>query len=132
MHHLLHDVEGGHDEGDPDIIVALLQLPDQLLPRRVLEHRGGGVEIDCDVFKGELRMKGTGAEHPLGPGHLSVKKLVANTGAVAIRLSQWPANTGKQDFLHNAITEKLLIFLLKCQDLLYNISSCPVTRKILR
>ncbi|OGQ82745.1 MAG: hypothetical protein A3F90_06765 [Deltaproteobacteria bacterium RIFCSPLOWO2_12_FULL_60_19] len=58
-------------------------------------------------------MKRARTEHPLGPGYLSVKKLVADTGSITIRFSQWPANTGKQDFLHEVSNEKLFIFSLR-------------------
>jgi hypothetical protein len=40
-----------------------------------------------------------------------VKKLVANTGGIAIRLSQGSADAGKQNSFHNVSNEKLFTFL---------------------
>ena len=111
LHHLLHDMEGGHDESNSDVVVAFFLLADQLLPRWVLDHGCGYIEISSNVVQIKFGVKRAWAEHCMGPGHLTVKNLVANAGSIAVRFSQGSADTGKQDFLHKVSNEKRGIFL---------------------
>jgi len=67
---LLHLVHDGHDKGDADIVVALLQLLDEFALGRVLQHHRRGVEILRDIFEGKMDVDGARAEQPLGARHL--------------------------------------------------------------
>src|SRR3990172_11538030 len=79
----------------------LPQLSDQLLPRRVVEDNGRRVQVRGDVVQGEGVVGSTRTEDALGPGDLSVQKLIANAGGVTMGRAN-RATDARQQNLHGA------------------------------
>jgi len=90
-------VEHRQQERDTDIVVPLLQLPDELALRRVLERDRGSVEVLGDVVEGEVLVDGARAEYALRAGDLAEQELVTDAGAVAVFRPERTADTGQQD-----------------------------------
>ena len=114
---LLHFVDERHDEGDADIVVALLKLLDQFAPGRVLQHHGRGVEILRDVIESELDVDGAGTEDSLRTCHLTVKQFVADRRGVALLGADWTADTGQQYFLALGFGHKVVACWKRAQRL---------------
>src|ERR1017187_5324553 len=91
---LLHLVHDRQQEGDANVIVALLQFADQLALRRILQHYCRGVKVLRDVFEGVMDVDRPRAEEALGARHLPVKEFIANRRRVAIFRPQWAADAG--------------------------------------
>ena len=96
-HDLLHAVESGEDEGEPHVVVALLELPNEFALGRILQDHGRGLDVRGDVFEGKMVMDRAGAEEPLRPGDLAEKQLIAHAGPVAVLGAQRPAYAGQEE-----------------------------------
>ncbi len=104
LYHGDHLVKSGRYEGDPDVIVSLFDLLDELLHGRVMQRGRRSLEVLGNEIDAPLGGGGTGAEDPLGP-HELVAALVRGPETVAVLLAEGLADTGEEDlsairFLH--------------------------------
>lgn len=96
----LHPMKRGEDEREADVVVALLELADQLALRRIVKDRGRCVEILGDVSERELHVVGAWGEESLRAGDLTVEQLVSDTRPIAVSFAERTTDAREQDPWH--------------------------------
>ena len=93
--HFLHLMHQRHHEGYSHVIVALLELADELAFGGILEHHRRSLKVLGDIFQGENHVDGARTENSLRPGHLAIQQLITDRWAIPILRSDWAANTSQ-------------------------------------
>ena len=82
--HVLDLVEDRHQEGNTDVVVALLEFADELALGRVLQDDRRRIQVLRDVFERKLDVHRARAENALGAGHLAVQQFISHRWRIAV------------------------------------------------
>jgi len=98
--HLPHLADIGKDGTDPDdVVVVILQLPDEILPAGKIQDRAGGPDIGLNHEEPEGPVEHPQGKAPLKPGYLIVIQLhrIVRAAPILVVLGVGTENAGEED-----------------------------------